>query len=165
MPGRFGETQVPDPSDQHRDRRNMVELIQSYTQLRQNEAVKPKTNVIRLVPNSPEFQSHLCLSSSQAGNCQNQRVVSVLRPWEGSVDCALQPEPWDNYRHGEPFLPPTAVSKEGTCPWHWPSESPPAGLASSSQSSRELSGYLLQPNVLLAFWNSLKRMTVKLTEK
>lgn len=65
--------------------------IQSYTQLRQNEAVKPKTNVIRLVPKSPEFQYRLCLRSSQAGNRQNQRVASVPRPWEGAVDCALQP--------------------------------------------------------------------------
>lgn len=41
--------------------------IQSYSQLRRNKAVKPKTN-IRLVPKFPELQYHVCLSSSQAGN-------------------------------------------------------------------------------------------------
>lgn len=51
----------------HQTKGTAEHRIQSYSQLRRNKAVKPKTN-IRLVPKFPELQYHVCLSSSQAGN-------------------------------------------------------------------------------------------------
>lgn len=110
---RFGDTQLPDPSDQRGDRQNTDFNLTLNS--RQDETVNPDTNVIRLVSEVPGAPTSCVRVQIRQAAAQTRGILCARTLGTPCASC-LMVRPPGQLQTWELAPPPTAVSDEEALP-------------------------------------------------